>query len=195
MRPGSRRAQPITSSSALCGQLLKPVDYNVDPRTHRRRADRGLIGHSNQEPFAARIRVPCPTLRGVPVSGRLEQLVRRPDTQSRLVSHRCNHEALTVEEESSSSLSTRPTTSPAKRRPRRWFGRLARFVAPFEPFREVLADEGFDALLAQVFPDHLELALGVAAETVQRDDDGQAVVFVEEASGGGLLESSPGTGL
>jgi hypothetical protein len=46
-----------------------------------------------------------------------------------------------------------------------------------------LADEGFDALLAQVFPDHLELALGVAAETLQRDDDGQAEVFVEGTSG------------
>jgi hypothetical protein len=43
----------------------------------------------------------------------------------------------------------------------------------------VLADEGFDALLAQVLPDHLELALGVAAETVRRDDDGQAVVLKE----------------
>jgi hypothetical protein len=35
---------------------------------------------------------------------------------------------------------------------------LARFVAPFEPFAKVLADDGFDALLAQVLPDHLELA-------------------------------------
>jgi len=58
-----------------------------------------------------------------------------------------------------------------------------------------LADESLDALLAQVFPDHLELALGVAAETVQRDADGQAEVLVEGASRGGLLESSPGMGL
>jgi hypothetical protein len=48
-------------------------------------------------------------------------------------------------------------------------------------FREGLADEGLDALLAQVLPDHLELARGVAAETVQRDDDGQAVVFNEHS--------------
>jgi hypothetical protein len=45
----------------------------------------------------------------------------------------------------------------------------------------VLADEGLDARLAQRLPDHLELALGVAAETVQRDDDGQAVVFKEHS--------------
>jgi hypothetical protein len=34
-------------------------------------------------------------------------------------------------------------------------------------------DEGFDAPLAHVLPDHLELALVVATETVQRDDDGK----------------------
>ena len=48
---------------------------------------------------------------------------------------------------------------------------------PSKPWRGL--PEGFDALLAQVLPDHLELALGVAAETVQRDDDGQAVVLKE----------------
>jgi hypothetical protein len=47
----------------------------------------------------------------------------------------------------------------------------------------MLADEGFDALLAQVLPDHLELALGVGAETVQRADDGQAVVLKEHRWG------------
>jgi hypothetical protein len=57
--------------------------------------------------------------------------------------------------------------------------RLGKIRRALRAFREVLADEGFDALLAQVLPDHLELALGVAAETVRRDDDGQAVVLKE----------------
>ena len=35
------------------------------------------------------------------------------------------------------------------------------------------------SLLLSRISDHLELALGVAAETGQRDDDGQAVVLKE----------------
>jgi hypothetical protein len=46
----------------------------------------------------------------------------------------------------------------------------------------VLADRRLDALLTQVLLDELELALSVAAEAVQRDDDGQVVVVAAKSA-------------